>query len=52
MNDEMEHRNELETLKFILNEFVSIDALKSRINMLDLNTIQYYQTNKIVVLQK
>ena len=47
MNDETGHGNELESLKYVLNEYVSIDALKTRINRIDLNALNYYQNNKV-----
>lgn len=47
MNDETGQGNELESLKYVLNEYVSIDNLKSRISSIDSNALNYYQNNKI-----
>ena len=47
MNDETGQGNELESLKYVLNEYVSIDELKGRINTIDLNALNYYQNNKV-----
>ena len=46
MNDETGQGNELESLKYVLNEYVPIDDLKTRIQAIDSNAIQYYQSNK------
>lgn len=35
MNDETGQGNELESLKYVLNEYVSVDDLKARINIID-----------------
>lgn len=47
MNDETGQGNELESLKYVLNEYVSIDDLKTRINTIDSNALNYYQNNKV-----
>ena len=47
MNDETGQGNELESLKYVLNEYVSIDNLKARINTIDSNALNYYQNNKV-----
>lgn len=47
MNDETGQGNELESLKYVLNEYVSIDDLKARINIIDSNALIYYQNNKV-----
>jgi hypothetical protein len=39
--------NELESLKFVLNEFVTIDELKNRINSIDDTALTYYQDTKV-----
>lgn len=48
MNDESGQGNELESLKFVLNEYVTIDELKNRISSMDSTAITYYQTNKVI----
>lgn len=47
MNDETGQGNELESLKYVLNEYVPIDDLKTRIQAIDQNAIQHYQNNKV-----
>lgn len=47
MNDETGQGNELESLKYVLSEYISIDDLKVRIDAIDLNAFQYYQNNKV-----
>lgn len=47
MNDETGQGNELESLKYVLNEYVSIDELKTRISVISINALNYYQTNKV-----
>ena len=47
MNDETGQGNELESLKYVLKEYVSIDDLKTRINTIDSNALNYYQNNKV-----
>lgn len=47
MNDESGQGNELESLKFVLNEYVPIDQLKQRISEIDATAVQYYQANKV-----
>ena len=47
MNDETGQGNELESLKYVLNEYVSVDDLKARINIIDSNALNYYQNNKV-----
>ena len=39
--------NELESLKYVLNKYVSVDNLKARINTIDSNALNYYQNNKV-----
>lgn len=47
LNDETGQGNELESLKYVLTEYVTIEELKDRINAIDTNAIQYYQNNKV-----
>lgn len=47
MNDETGQGNELESLKYVLSEYLSIDNLKARIDAIDLNAVQYYKNNKV-----
>ena len=47
MNDETGQGNELESLKYVLNEYVSVDKLKFRIDTIDSNALNYYQNNKV-----
>ncbi|MDO4277348.1 MAG: hypothetical protein Q4C69_00850 [Lachnoclostridium edouardi] len=48
MNDETGQGNELESLKYVLSEYISIDDLKVRIDAIDLNALQYYKNNKVL----
>lgn len=48
MNDEAGQGNELESLKYVLNEYIDIDELKARIDSIDSNISQYYANNKVV----
>ena len=43
MNDESGQGNELESLKFVLNEYVTIDELKNRISSMDSTAITYFK---------
>lgn len=47
MNDESGQGNELESLKFVLNEYIAIDELKNRISSIDSTAVLYYQSNKV-----
>lgn len=47
MNDETGQGNELESLKYVLGEYISIDDLKSRICEIDSNALIYHQNNKV-----
>lgn len=47
MNDETGQGNELESLKYVLNKYISIDELKERINSIDIDAINYYRNNKV-----
>ena len=39
--------DELESLKYVIAEYVSIDDLKTRINSYDASSLTYYQTTKV-----
>lgn len=47
MNDESGQGNELESLKFVLEAYVSVEELKKRIAELDTAMIPYYQSQKV-----
>ena len=47
MNDESGQGNELESLKYVLNEYIAIEELKSRIASMDSNAVLYYQSTKV-----
>jgi len=47
MNAQDGQGNELESLKFVLNEFVEIEELKNRINNIDDTALIYYQNSKV-----
>lgn len=47
INVEAGQGNELESLNFVLCEYIVIDDLKIRINNIDTQAIQYYQTTKV-----
>lgn len=47
MNHESGQGNELESLKFVLNEYVSISELKTKIDSAGTNGACYYQNNKV-----
>lgn len=44
--------NELESLKYVLNEYVDIDELKTRINILSSDSVDYYQNNSVPFVTK
>ena len=44
MSDETGQGNELESLKYVLNEYISINDLKSKIDIIDSNALNYYQS--------
>jgi len=46
-NDESGQGDELESLKFVLNEYVPIDELRTRIESIDSEALQYYKENKV-----
>lgn len=39
--------NELESLKYVLTEFVNIDELKERLELVNPSIIEYYESNKV-----
>lgn len=47
MNDETGQGNELESLKYVLNEYVTVADLQKRISTIDPNALNYYQNNKV-----
>ena len=47
MNDESGQGDELESLKFVLNEYISISDLRARINAIDPSALSYYQGSKV-----
>ncbi len=47
MDVESGQGNELESLNFVLREYIVIDDLKTRVNNIDVEAIQYYQTTKV-----
>lgn len=47
MNDETGQGNELESLKYVLSEYITVEDLKSRINIIDSSAVQYYQGSKV-----
>lgn len=47
MSDETGQGNELESLKYVLNEYISINDLKSKIDIIDSNALNYYQSNRV-----
>lgn len=47
MNDETGQGNELESLKYVLREYVDITNLENRIKAIDSNAFDYYQNNKV-----
>lgn len=47
MDDKSGLGDERESLKYVLSEYVPIDALKTRISAIDANAVQYYQTTKV-----
>lgn len=44
--------NEFESLKYVLNEYVDIDELKTRINSLSSDSVNYYQNNSVPFVTK
>lgn len=47
MNAEDGQGNEPESLKFVLGEYVTIEELKNRINIIDVTALMYYQNTKV-----
>ena len=47
MNVQDGQGNELESLKFVLSEFININELKERITEIDDNALVYYQSTKV-----
>lgn len=47
MNDESGQGNELESLKYVLNEYMTIEELRDRIENIDSTALHYYKTSKV-----
>ena len=47
MNDESGQGDELESLKYVLKEYVQIEQLKNKLNIIDKDSIAFYQNNKV-----
>lgn len=47
MNDEAGQGNELESLKYVLNEYINIDELKARVDSIEPQSVRYYANNKV-----
>lgn len=47
MNNDSGQGNELESLKFVLGEYIIIDEVKKRIENISQGSVQYYQTTKV-----
>ena len=47
MNHESGQGNELESLKFVLSEYVSVNELKTKLDSVSPNGTSYYQNNKV-----
>lgn len=47
MNDELGNGNELESLRFVLEEFVNIEDLKVKLNNIDKKIVTYYNEKKV-----
>ena len=47
MNDESGQGDELESLKFVLNEYITVGDLKFRTDAINPNAVNYYQSNKV-----
>ena len=47
MNDESGQGDELESLKYVLKEYINIEQLKEKLKQIDLESILYYQNNKV-----
>lgn len=46
-DDDSGKGNELESLRYVLMEYVPVDELKARLSVLDTTAVAYYQTNKV-----
>jgi hypothetical protein len=47
MNDESGQGDELESLKYVLKEYVDIEQLKEKVKAIDAESVQYYQNTKV-----
>lgn len=47
MNDESGQGDELESLKFVLKEYVNVEQLQDKLNQLDSQSVTFYQNNKV-----
>lgn len=47
MNDESGQGDELESLKYVLKEYVDIEQLKNKLNSIEQDSIMFYQSNKV-----
>ena len=47
MNDESGQGDELESLQYVLTEYVDIEQLKNKLNSIDQDSIMFYQSNKV-----
>lgn len=47
MNNETGQGNELESLKYVLSEYVHVDELKKRINAISATALNHYQESKV-----
>lgn len=47
MNDESGQGDELESLKYVLKEYVDIEQLKEKVKVIDAESVQYYQNTKV-----
>lgn len=47
MNDESGQGDELESLKYVLKEYIDIEQLKEKLKEIDAESVQYYQNTKV-----
>ena len=47
MNNEFGQGDELESLKYVLKEYVNIEQLRDKLQQIDIEAISYYQNNKV-----
>lgn len=47
MNDETGQGDELESLKYVLKEYIDIEQLKEKLKEIDAESVQYYQNTKV-----